>query len=386
MRRLFIAILLVAGCIQLSAGFTGSTRPSIVDPTALPDARAAAQSESADYDKLEAIIDTSRGQIVIEFFAADAPRHVEHFVKTAREGGYDGTTFHRVVKNALIQGGDPLSRNPAAKARYGTGGLNLGLPDEINKRKHVTGAVSSVLQAVSPGSIEVKPGSSGSQFFILLNAGPAQAGLDAKFTVFARVVEGLDVAQAISVSPASAAGVANERISISKVTIREKAPAIEQMKAMTATVETSMGNLKLQMTPESSPATTRAFLRYARAGLYDGTTFFRVSQKYFLQAGDVREWPADSPNRSRFFSLWPIPAEKSDVKHVRGTVSMLRFEDGTTNCYFFTLTVDNPALDGKHVPFARVSEGLDVLDKIAAVEVEGDKPKQRIEIRKITVQ
>jgi cyclophilin family peptidyl-prolyl cis-trans isomerase len=381
MRRLFIAVLLVAGSIQLSAG---STTRSVFDPV-VPPALTPGQA-AAEYDTLEAVLETSRGQIVIEFFSAEAPRHVEHFVKTARDGGYDGTTFHRVVKNALIQGGDPLSKNPAAKARYGTGGLNLGLPDEINKRKHVTGAVSAVLQSVSPGSIEVKPGSSGSQFFILLNAGPAQAGLDAKFTVFGRVVEGLDIAQAISVAPASATGVANDRITINKVVIREKAPTAGQMKGLTATIETSMGNLKLQMTPESAPVTTRAFIRYAKAGLYDGTTFNRVSQKYFLQAGDVRDWPADSPNRSRFFSLWSIPAEKSDVKHSRGVVSMLRLEDGTTNCYFFTLTVDNPALDGKGVPVAKITEGLDVLDKIAAVEVDGDKPKQRIEIRKITVQ
>jgi cyclophilin family peptidyl-prolyl cis-trans isomerase len=65
---------------------------------------------------------------------------------------------------------------------------------------------------------------------------------------------------------------------------------------------------------------------------------------------------------------------------------MLRFDDGTTNCYLFSLTVDNPALDGKGVPFARITEGLDVLDKIAAVEVDGDKPKQRIEIKKVTIQ
>ena len=341
---------------------------------------------SSDYGNIEAVVETSNGQIVIEFFPKDAPRHVEYFVKNAREGAYDGTTFHRLVKYGLIQGGDPLSKNPRASARYGTGGLNAGLPDEVNKNKHTPGAVSSVLAAVRAGSNDVKPGTSGSQFFVVLNAGPAQAALDSTFTVFGRVVEGMDVASNISTSPASAAGVAAERIEIKKVTIREKTPTLDQMKAMNATIETSFGNVKLQLRPETAPNTARAFVRYARAGLYEGTTFFRVSQNYFLEVGYLGDWPQDSPNRKRQFSLWPIPAETKDVKQERGTVSMRQAADGTTNWYFFVLSKDNPALDGKHVPFAKVVEGLDIVDKIADAEVDGDKPKQRIKIKRITVQ
>ena len=100
---------------------------------------ARAQNAPGEYDNLEALLETSSGPIVIEFFAKDAPRHVENFVKNAREGAYDGTTFHRLVKYALIQGGDPLSKNPRDRARYGTGGLNTGLPDEINKNKTSAG-------------------------------------------------------------------------------------------------------------------------------------------------------------------------------------------------------------------------------------------------------
>jgi len=158
------------------------------------------------------------------------------------------------------------------------------------------------------------------------------------------------------------------------------------MKAMKITVETSLGNLKLQLVPDRVPNTARAFVHYAKAGLYDGTSFFRISQKYYLEVGYLGDWPQDSPNRKRQFSLWPIPAEKSDVKQERGTVSMRQAADGTTSWYFFVISKDNPALDDKHVPFAKVTEGLDVLDKIAEAEVEGDKPKQRIEIKKISVQ
>src|SRR5215813_8001935 len=165
------------------------------------------QASSADYENLEAVLDTASGQIVIEFFPKEAPKHVEYFIKNAREGAYDGTTFHRIVKFGLIQGGDPLTKNPANRARYGTGGLNAGLPDEVNKNKHLPGAVSSVLVPVRAGSNDVKPGSSGAQFFIVLNAGPAQAVLDTIFTVFGRVVEGMDTAARISTSPATPAGV-----------------------------------------------------------------------------------------------------------------------------------------------------------------------------------
>src|SRR2546422_216714 len=135
-----------------------------------------------------------------------------------------------------------------------------------------------------------------------------------RFTDFGRIVEGMDVASKISTSPASAAGVAAERIEIKKVTIREKTPTLDQMKAMHATIETSFGNIKLQLRPETAPNTARAFVRYARAGLYEGTTFFRVSQSYFLEVGYLGDWPQESPNRKRQFSLWPIPAETKDVK------------------------------------------------------------------------
>lgn len=338
-----------------------------------------------EYGDLEAVLDTSQGRIVIELLHADAPKHVEYFVKLARDGAYDGTTFHRLVKYGLIQGGDPLSKNPRDKARYGTGGLSAGLPDEV-KAKHMAGAVSSVLAAVSGGSIEVKQGTSGQQFFIVLNAGTAQANLDSKFSVFGRVVEGMDVAAAISSASATPAGMAAERIAITKVTIREKTPTVDQMKVMKAAIETSLGTVSLQLLPEAVPNTTRHFVRYARSGFYDGTTFFRVSQKYFLEAGYPGDWPEASQNRKRIFSMWPIPFEKNDIKQVRGTVSIRQSQDGTAGFYFFALATDNPALDGKHAPFAKVVEGLDVLDKIAAAEVEGDKPKQRIEIKKITIQ
>src|SRR5687767_4667571 len=95
----------------------------------------------ADLRNKQAVIETSAGNIVLDLLAERAPNHVAHFIQTARQGGYDGTTFHRVIRHGIVQGGDPLSKDPAAKDRYGTGGLNR-LKPEINPEKHTRGAVS----------------------------------------------------------------------------------------------------------------------------------------------------------------------------------------------------------------------------------------------------
>ena len=73
----------------------------------------------------QAVIETTRGTFIIELLPEAAPNHVGHFIKTAEEGGYDGTTFHRAVKYGIIQGGDPLTKDPEAQDRYGTGGLGV---------------------------------------------------------------------------------------------------------------------------------------------------------------------------------------------------------------------------------------------------------------------
>jgi peptidyl-prolyl cis-trans isomerase A (cyclophilin A) len=94
------------------------------------------------------------------------------------------------------------------------------------------------------------------------------------------------------------------------------------MKNMSATFETSLGDFKVQLAPESAPETTRSFIRYATSGIYDGVTFFRVSSKYYLEGGNLADWPPDSPNRKRFFSQWTTAIEQNAAKQVRGTLSM----------------------------------------------------------------
>lgn len=131
-----------------------------------------------------ATISTDKGDIVVELRADKAPKTVANFVKLAREGFYDGLTFHRVEPGLLVQGGDP--------AGNGTGGPGYDLPAEISDLKHLPGTVA---MARRPDEVNPERRSSGSQFYICLTALPM---LDGQYTIFGQVVEGLDVAAQIA--------------------------------------------------------------------------------------------------------------------------------------------------------------------------------------------
>src|SRR5947209_594315 len=190
-----LILVLVALALSVAAEQRGAKEPPI-DPAQLAN--------------LQAVIDTTYGQIILEFYPNEAPHHVESFVRLAREGFYDGTTFFRLIKYGIVQAGDPLTRSPENRARYGTGGLNR-LRAEFNDHKNVRGAVAAVRV---PG----QPNSGGAQFFIDVSDQPQ---LDKEgYTVFAHVVKGIDVVTRISEAPVDSKQLATERIEIRKITIR----------------------------------------------------------------------------------------------------------------------------------------------------------------------
>jgi len=127
----------------------------------------------------KATISTSRGDIVVELSAQNAPKTVNNFVFLARQGYYDGVTFHRVIDNFMIQGGDPTGT--------GRGGPGYKFEDEVknNPLKHETGVISMA---------NAGPGTNGSQFFITHSP---QSHLNGKHTVFGKVVQGQDVVDSI---------------------------------------------------------------------------------------------------------------------------------------------------------------------------------------------
>ena len=126
----------------------------------------------------QATLHTNHGPIQIELFDEDAPKTVENFRKLAADGFYDGVIFHRVIKDFMVQGGDPTGT--------GTGGPGYTFEDEINDNKIVRGALAMA---------NAGPNTNGSQFFIVTT--PEAPWLDGKHTVFGRVVEGMDVVRRI---------------------------------------------------------------------------------------------------------------------------------------------------------------------------------------------
>jgi cyclophilin family peptidyl-prolyl cis-trans isomerase len=140
-----------------------------------------------------AVINTKYGDIVIAFDEKTAPKTVENFKKLAKEGFYNGTTFHRCVPGFVIQGGDPNSKTPD-RSKHGMGGPGYTTPAEIGA-KHVKGAVATARlgDAVNP-----KKESSGSQFYICVKDIPF---LDGQYTVFGNVIKGMDVVEKIVSQP-----------------------------------------------------------------------------------------------------------------------------------------------------------------------------------------
>ena len=137
-----------------------------------------------------AIIKTNEGEMVIEFWSDAAPKTVENFKKLARSGFYDGTTFHRIVKGFMIQGGDPNSKDPAKENSYGQGGPGYKVKAEFNNHSHERGVIS---MARGPD-----PDSAGSQFFICLAPAPR---LDGQYTTFGKLIKGDDVLEKIGDTP-----------------------------------------------------------------------------------------------------------------------------------------------------------------------------------------
>jgi cyclophilin family peptidyl-prolyl cis-trans isomerase len=144
----------------------------------------------------KAIISTKFGDIEIRFYTDLAPRHVENFLNLGKLKFYDGTTFHRVVPGFLIQGGDPLSKNPEREL-HGTGGPGFSLPPEPSDQPHRRGTVS---MAKVPRNQDTTRdvSDSGSQFFICVED---SSSLDRTYSVFGKVSKGMNVVDKIVALP-----------------------------------------------------------------------------------------------------------------------------------------------------------------------------------------
>jgi cyclophilin family peptidyl-prolyl cis-trans isomerase len=144
-------------------------------------------SEQINFENItQAIIKTSLGDITVEFYKEDSPETVENFLKLTNDGFFDGIKFHRVIKDFMIQTGDPLSKDDRMQSIWGTGGPGYAFADEFNSRPLVRGSLAMANSG---------PNTNGSQFFIV--TAESTPWLDGKHTNFGQVVAGLDVALAI---------------------------------------------------------------------------------------------------------------------------------------------------------------------------------------------
>ena len=329
----------------------------------------------------QAVVETAAGTFIIDLTPETAPNQSAYFTKIAQDGGYDGTTFHRLVRNGLVQGGDPLSKDPSKQSAYGTGGLNLVKAE--TRAPHMTrGSVAAVL---IPG----RPDSAGAQFFIVLADQPALGG---QYTVFGQVSDGMEVLAKISGTPVDAAGVATERVEIKKVTIRDTPPDLfvndspQQLAQYRAVLDTGSGSMTIELFPDKAPETVRQFLRLADAGVYNGMAFHRVAPGFVIQTGalNTRSAPLTEKQQKLVHNLAP---EFNDTKHVKGVVSMARGEDpGSASTSFFICTGASTALDGVYTAFGRGIDGMPVVEAIEGAPRTGETPNARIELKAVRVE
>jgi peptidyl-prolyl cis-trans isomerase B (cyclophilin B) len=158
-----------------------------------------------------AVIKTTEGEMVIELWPDVAPGHVENFKKLAGQGFYDGTCFHRVIKDFMIQGGDPLTKDPKMEARWGTGDPGYKIKAEFNDRHHDRGVISMARSQ--------DPNSAGSQFFICHGNSHF---LDKQYTAFGKLIKGDDVLEKIATTPTRPQDRPTKRMGVESVKIAPK--------------------------------------------------------------------------------------------------------------------------------------------------------------------
>ena len=200
----YSAWLLLGGFVTAHA----QNAPAPAEAPAAPTAPAPAPVPA----KEQAVIKTSKGEMTVEFWDDVAPKTVANFKKLAKEGFYNGTAFHRIIKGFMIQGGDPNTKDPSKEGIYGMGDPGYKIKAEFNEKKHERGVLSMARS--------MDPDSAGSQFFICLDPAPS---LDRQYTGFGRVVKGEDVLLKIGDTPVASNGrersKPTERVTVENVKI-----------------------------------------------------------------------------------------------------------------------------------------------------------------------
>ena len=159
------------------------------------------------------------------------------------------------------------------------------------------------------------------------------------------------------------------------------AMTIDANKTYTATMETSLGTIKLELDPKSAPGHVNSFVFLAREGYYDGVIFHRVIPGFMIQGGDPTGTGSGGPG-------YKLKAEFNKTRHTRGVLSAARSSDpNSAGSQFFIMHDDSPHLDGQYTAFGKVTSGIEVVDKIVALpRGGGDRPHDPPKINRVTIE
>lgn len=162
----------------------------------------------------------------------------------------------------------------------------------------------------------------------------------------------------------------------------------QRLQGITATISTNMGNINVKFYPDKAPLHVFAFVTRAESGFYDGTTFHRVIENFMIQGGDPNSKDNDPNNDGQGGPIAMLPHEFNDIKHTPGILSTARVSDVNAGAgsQFFIMHNNYPSLDNQYTVFGEVTDGMDVVNKIATTEKDQrDRPIKAVVINAIKV-
>ena len=281
----------------------------------------------------------------------------------------------------MVQGGDPLSKDPAKRALYGTGGQNA-VKAEARAAKMTRGSVAAVLV---PG----RPDSAGAQFFVVLADQPA---LDGQYTVFGHVSDGMEVAAEDLRDAGRRAGVATERVEIKQGDDSRHAARADsstsrpqELAAYRAVLETSAGPITIEFFPDKAPETVRQFLRLAQAGVYNGMAFHRVAPGFVIQTGALSVAHGAADREAAEAGAQPAAGVQRHQAREGHRVDGARRRSGERHDVVLHLHRPSTALDGVYTAFGRVVDGMEAVEAIEASPRTGETPNTRIDLTTVRV-
>lgn len=300
------------------------------------------------------------GSLTIELLPEVAPKHTANFDSLVKAKFYDGTAFHRVVPGFMIQGGDPNSKSKP-KETWGTGDPSQKtVPAEFSKLSHTRGMIAAARLGNDVNSAT-------SQFFIC--HGDAKF-LDGQYTIFGRVISGMDVVDSIAKVPCDMNSGGEKALPQEKVemTITPKAQYVISV----THGGKPLGDITIEALPEVAPKHVAQIDSLVAEKAFDGTAFHRVIPGFMIQGGDLGSKPNARPKNEwgqGVPGLKTLPAEFSKLSHKRGMVSMARLGNDVNSAttQFFICHGDPTFLDNQYTIWAQVVTGMEIVDKIAAV-------------------